>query len=67
MQEKVPSPPAQWLKTIEVCLLLIESPKEFSRGRFLSDRGISTANPDGFASIITMGRRKYDRLNRIRI
>jgi len=33
----------------------------------LSDRGKSAANPDGFASILTMGRRKYDRLNRVHI
>lgn len=30
MQEKVPSLPAQWLKTIEVCSLLIESPKPWA-------------------------------------
>ncbi len=29
----------------------------------MSDRGKTTANPDGFARILTMGRRKYARQN----
>ena len=44
-------------------ILLIFSPSEFWRSRFLSDRGKTTANPDGFARILTMGRRKYARQN----
>ena len=44
-------------------ILLIFSLLEFCRSRFLSDRGKTTANPDGFARILTMGRRKYARQN----
>ena len=48
-------------------ILHIFSPSEFCRSRFLSDRGKTTANPDGFARILTKSGRKYARQNRVRI
>ena len=48
-------------------ILSIFSPAEFCRSRFSSDRGKTTANPDGFARISTKSGRKYARQNRVRI
>ena len=48
-------------------ILLFFSPKEFCRSRFLSDRGKTTGNPDGFTRILTKSGQKSARQNRVRI
>ena len=56
-----------FLHRILLEILHIFSPSEFCRSRFSSDRGKTTANPDGFARILTKSGRKYARQNRVRI
>ncbi len=44
-------------------ILFVFSPSEFCRSRFLSDRGKTAENPDGFTRILTKDRRKHARQN----